>query len=55
MTPGQAKTVRVAGVRVGDISAVNYEDGHAVATMDIDRQFLRVDKTRRSCSARRLA
>ena len=44
VTPGQGQTVRVAGVRVGDISAVNYEDGHAEVTMDIDRQFLPVYK-----------
>ena len=42
VTPGQGQTVRVAGVRVGDISAVDYEDGHAVVTMDIDRKFLPV-------------
>jgi phospholipid/cholesterol/gamma-HCH transport system substrate-binding protein len=42
VTPGQGQTVRVAGVRVGDISAVNYEDGHAEVTMDIDRKFLPV-------------
>jgi len=44
VTPGQGQTVRVAGVRVGDISAVNYEDGHAEVTMDIDRQFLPIYK-----------
>src|SRR4029453_3142322 len=32
VTPGQGQTVRVAGVRVGDISSVDYEDGHAVVT-----------------------
>jgi phospholipid/cholesterol/gamma-HCH transport system substrate-binding protein len=42
VTPGQGQTVRVAGVRVGDISGVDYEDGHAVVTMDIDRKFLPV-------------
>ena len=42
VTPGQGQTVRVAGVRVGDIAAVEYEDGHAVVTMDIDRKFLPV-------------
>jgi phospholipid/cholesterol/gamma-HCH transport system substrate-binding protein len=42
VTPGQGQTVRVAGVRVGDIAAVDYEDGHAVVTMDIDRKFLPV-------------
>jgi phospholipid/cholesterol/gamma-HCH transport system substrate-binding protein len=44
VTPGQGQTVRVAGVRVGDISAVDYEDGHAVVTMAIDRKFLPVYK-----------
>jgi phospholipid/cholesterol/gamma-HCH transport system substrate-binding protein len=42
VTPGQGQTVRVAGVRVGDIAAVDYEDGNAVVTMDIDRKFLPV-------------
>src|ERR671910_1357077 len=42
VTPGQGQTVRVAGVRVGDISKVEYEDGNAVVTMDIDRTFLPV-------------
>jgi phospholipid/cholesterol/gamma-HCH transport system substrate-binding protein len=40
VTPGQGQTVRVAGVRVGDISAVNYDNGHAVVTMAIDTKFL---------------
>jgi phospholipid/cholesterol/gamma-HCH transport system substrate-binding protein len=40
VTPGQGQTVRVAGVRVGDIGKVEYEDGNAVVTMDIDRKFL---------------
>jgi phospholipid/cholesterol/gamma-HCH transport system substrate-binding protein len=44
VTPGQGQTVRVAGVRVGDIGSVDYEDGHAVVTMDIDRKFLPVYK-----------
>jgi len=38
--PGQGQTVRVAGVRVGDIAKVEAEDGSAVVTMDIDREFL---------------
>jgi phospholipid/cholesterol/gamma-HCH transport system substrate-binding protein len=42
VTPGQGQTVRVAGVRVGDISKVDYEDGHAVVTMAIDTKFLPV-------------
>jgi len=44
VTPGQGQTVRVAGVRVGDISAVDYQDGHAVVTMAIDRKFLPIYK-----------
>jgi phospholipid/cholesterol/gamma-HCH transport system substrate-binding protein len=42
VTPGQGQTVRVAGVRVGDISKVEYADGNAVVTMDIERKFLPV-------------
>src|SRR5919198_2730284 len=42
VTPGQGQTVRVAGVRVGDIDKVDYENGHAVVTMAIDRKFLPV-------------
>src|SRR3954451_8717373 len=42
VTPGQGQTVRVAGVRVGDISAADYVNGHAVVTMAIDRKFLPV-------------
>ncbi|HMA27391.1 MAG TPA: MlaD family protein [Solirubrobacterales bacterium] len=44
VTPGQGQTVRVAGVRVGDISSVAYQDGHAVVTMSIDRKFLPIYK-----------
>jgi phospholipid/cholesterol/gamma-HCH transport system substrate-binding protein len=44
VTPGQGQTVRVAGVRVGDISSVDLENGHAVVTMAIDRKFLPVYK-----------
>ena len=42
VTPGQGQTVRVAGVRIGDIAKVEHEDGVAVVTMDIDREFLPV-------------
>ncbi len=42
ITPGQGQTVRVAGVRVGDISKVELDDGAAEVTMDIDRKFLPV-------------
>jgi phospholipid/cholesterol/gamma-HCH transport system substrate-binding protein len=42
VTPGQGQTVRVAGVRVGDISKVEVDEGNAVVTMDIDQKFLPV-------------
>jgi phospholipid/cholesterol/gamma-HCH transport system substrate-binding protein len=42
VAPGQGQTVRVAGVRVGDVADVDYDDGTAVVTMDIDRKFLPV-------------
>ena len=44
VAPGQGQTVRVAGVRVGDIAKVDSEDGNAVVTMDIDRKFLPIYK-----------
>ena len=39
VTPGQGQTVRVSGVRIGDIAKVELEDGVAVITMDIDRDY----------------
>jgi phospholipid/cholesterol/gamma-HCH transport system substrate-binding protein len=39
VTPGQGQTVRVSGVRVGDIAKVELKDGVAVITMDIDREY----------------
>jgi phospholipid/cholesterol/gamma-HCH transport system substrate-binding protein len=39
VTPGQGQTVRVSGVRVGDITKVDLKDGRAVVTMDLDPQF----------------
>ena len=35
---GQGQTVRVAGVRIGDIGAVELKDGRAIVRMDIDRK-----------------
>ncbi|HKG36503.1 MAG TPA: MlaD family protein [Solirubrobacterales bacterium] len=40
ITPGQGQTVVVAGVKIGDISKVELEDGKAVVTMDVERKFL---------------
>jgi phospholipid/cholesterol/gamma-HCH transport system substrate-binding protein len=39
VTPGQGQTVRVSGVRVGDISKVRLENGQAIITMDLDREY----------------
>src|SRR3954451_23029043 len=39
VTPGQGQTVRIAGVRVGDIAKVNLKDGRGVVTMDVDPEF----------------
>jgi phospholipid/cholesterol/gamma-HCH transport system substrate-binding protein len=37
---GQGQTLRVAGVRVGDVTNVELIDGHAVVTFDVDREYL---------------
>lgn len=39
VTPGQGQTVNIAGVKVGDVSEVNLEDGVAVVTMQIDPEY----------------
>jgi phospholipid/cholesterol/gamma-HCH transport system substrate-binding protein len=39
VTPGQGQTVRVAGVKVGDIGRVELDEGRAVVTMDIDHDY----------------
>src|SRR4051794_10113313 len=37
--PGQAQTVRVAGVKIGDIGKVDLKDGHAVVTLEIEKKY----------------
>jgi phospholipid/cholesterol/gamma-HCH transport system substrate-binding protein len=39
VTPGQGQTVRVAGVRIGDISQVKLRNGQAIVTMDLDPEY----------------
>ncbi len=39
VTPGQGQTVRVAGVRIGDIAKVELKNGRAVVAMDIDHEY----------------
>ena len=36
---GQGQTVRVSGVRIGDIGDVQLKDGRAIVRMDIDHQY----------------
>ena len=48
VTPGQGQTVRVAGVRVGDIAKTALKDGRAIITMELDGKFkdlVRTDAT----------
>lgn len=40
--PGQGQTVRVAGVKVGDIATVQVEEGVAVVEVDIDKEYKRL-------------
>ncbi|MGI9020266.1 MAG: MlaD family protein [Solirubrobacterales bacterium] len=39
VTPGQGQTVNIAGIKVGDITEVDLEDGHAVVTMLVDDTY----------------
>jgi phospholipid/cholesterol/gamma-HCH transport system substrate-binding protein len=45
VTPGQGQTVRVSGIRVGDISRVRLENGRAVVELDLDQKFKRLVHT----------
>jgi phospholipid/cholesterol/gamma-HCH transport system substrate-binding protein len=44
VTPGQGQTVNVAGVKVGEITKVDLQDGHAVITMSIKRKYTPIYK-----------
>jgi phospholipid/cholesterol/gamma-HCH transport system substrate-binding protein len=39
VTPGQGQTVRVSGMRVGDIGQVKLEEGHALVRLDLDPEY----------------
>ena len=39
MIAGQGQTVRVSGVRIGDIGDVELKDGRAIVRMDIDPKY----------------
>ena len=40
VVPGQGQTIRVAGVRIGDVEKVELVDGVGVVTFAIDREYL---------------
>ncbi|HEX8103778.1 MAG TPA: MlaD family protein [Solirubrobacteraceae bacterium] len=42
VTAGQGQTVRVSGVRIGDIGKVSLKEGRAVVRMDLDRKYKRL-------------
>jgi phospholipid/cholesterol/gamma-HCH transport system substrate-binding protein len=44
VTPGQGQTVNIAGVKVGEITKVDLEDGKAVITMSIKRKYTPIYK-----------
>jgi phospholipid/cholesterol/gamma-HCH transport system substrate-binding protein len=37
--PGQGQSVDIAGIKVGDVSGVTLENGHAVVSMDVDNKY----------------
>ena len=39
VTPGQGQTVNIAGVKAGDVTEVNLEDGDAVVTMSMEEEY----------------
>lgn len=39
VTPGQGQTLRISGIRVGDIAKVDLVDGKAVITFDVDQKY----------------
>lgn len=39
VTPGQGQSVDIAGIKVGEVSSVNLENGHAVVGMAIDNKY----------------
>ncbi len=39
VTPGQGQSVNLAGVKIGDVTGVDLEDGVAVVSMEIDQKY----------------
>ncbi len=49
---GQGQTVRVSGVRIGDIGGVTLKDGRAVIAMDVDPKYAKLVHTNASALLR---
>jgi phospholipid/cholesterol/gamma-HCH transport system substrate-binding protein len=45
VTPGQGQTVRVSGVRIGDVGQVELKNGRAIVGMDIDKEYASMVRT----------
>jgi phospholipid/cholesterol/gamma-HCH transport system substrate-binding protein len=39
VTPGQGQSVDIAGIKVGDVTGVTLEEGHAVVSMAVDNEY----------------
>ena len=39
VTPGQGQSVDVAGIKVGEVTGVKLENGHAVVSMEVDNKY----------------
>ena len=44
VVPGPGQTIRVAGVRIGDVADVDVEDGRGLVTFEIERKYLPIYK-----------
>jgi len=40
VVPGQGQSLRVAGVKIGDVNSVEVEDGKGLVTFEVDRDYL---------------
>jgi phospholipid/cholesterol/gamma-HCH transport system substrate-binding protein len=39
VTPGQGQSVDIAGIKVGDVTGVELEEGHAVVSLEVDSKY----------------
>ena len=51
VTPGQGQSVDIAGIKVGEVSGVKLENGHAVVSMSIDNKYAAADPRQRVAAA----